>query len=121
MDTQTTKKFDLEERTFKFAMNVRLLLRELPANAVMPDDRMQLSRSSGSIAANYVEANEAISTKDFVMRIKIARKEARESHMWLRLIKSQLAGNDHQLIDELINEALQLVKILNSIASKFKN
>jgi len=64
-----------------------------------------LLRSSGSVAANYIEANQSLSKKDFLMRIKICRKEAKESHLWLRLLKTNLDSCNEQELDVLINEA----------------
>ena len=71
--------FDLEERTFQFAKAVRGLIRELPTTLSNREDSTQLLRCSASVGANYIEANEALSKKDFLYRIKIARKEAKES------------------------------------------
>ncbi|OVE77780.1 hypothetical protein BVX98_01785 [bacterium F11] len=115
------KKFDLEERTFRFADETRQLIRSLPKNSVEPGDRDQLSRSSGLVAANYMEANEALSAKDFIMRIKICRKEARESQLWLKLLKNQTELIFQNEITKLSDEANQLVKIFNSIVFKFKD
>lgn len=115
------KKFDLEDRTFRFADEVRSLLKKIPPNTAHADDKNQLSRSSGSVAANYIEANEAISSKDFLMRLKISRKEARESQLWLKLIHNQVEVDFQHDIRRLADEALQLVKIFNSIIFKFKS
>jgi len=71
--------YDLEERTFRFAKNVRLFIKTLPKTIANIEDIKQVVRASGSIGSNYIEANEALSKKDFVMRIKICRKEAKES------------------------------------------
>jgi len=119
--TEKIKKYDLEERTFQFAGKVRQLIKSFPKNSVEATDRDQLSRSSGSVAANYLEANEALSSKDFSMRIKICRKEAKESHMWLRLLKSQLGLNMQPEVDNLIDESMQLVRIFNTIAHKVQS
>jgi four helix bundle protein len=81
-----SKQYDLEERTFAFASEVRDFVRKLPRTISLVEDVKQVIRSSGSVAANYIEANESLNKKDFVMRIKICRKEAKESRMWLRLI-----------------------------------
>lgn len=75
-------------------------------------------RSSGSIGANYIEANESLSKKDFLMRIKISRKEAKESRFWLNLID---IGNEKELGKErndLANEATELMMIFGSIIRK---
>ncbi len=72
------KKYDLEDRTFLFAKNVRILLRKLPNTVIIKEDIRQLVRASGSIGSNYIEANESLGKKDFLMKIKISRKEAKE-------------------------------------------
>jgi four helix bundle protein len=79
--------YDLEERTFQFAKAVRIFVKILPKTIANIEDGKQLVKASGSVGANYREANESLSKKDFVMRIKICRKEAKESAYWLRLIK----------------------------------
>lgn len=66
--------------------NVRIFIRKSKKEIANFDDFKQLVRSSGSIEANYIEANEALSKKDFLHRIKISRKEAKETRFWLRLI-----------------------------------
>lgn len=78
----------------------------------------QLIRSSGSQAANYIEANESLSRKDFMLRIKICRKEAKESRLWLRLCITADDKEFSQMQVELIQEAYELTKIFNSIAEK---
>ena len=83
---KTVKQFDLEERTLQFAKDVRSLIKNLTRTISNIEDGKQVIRSSGSVAANYIEANEALSKKDFVMRIKICRKESKESQLWLHLI-----------------------------------
>ncbi|KKU06955.1 MAG: hypothetical protein UX09_C0037G0001 [Candidatus Uhrbacteria bacterium GW2011_GWE2_45_35] len=78
--------YDLEERTTKFAKQVRLFVRKLKVSLANREDGKQLIRSSGSVGANYIEANESVGTKDEIFRIKICRKEAKESRYWLVLI-----------------------------------
>ena len=109
--------YDLEERTFEFAKRVRKFVKRLPRTVGNLEDVKQLVRSSGSIGANYIEANEALSKKDFAMRTKIARKEAKETFFWLRLIQE---GNPALSFDstKLIAEANELRKILSSILNK---
>jgi four helix bundle protein len=80
------KQYDLEDRTFNFAKDVREFVRQIPRTIANIEDTKQLVRASGSVGANYIEANESLSKKDFLMRIKICRKEAKESRYWLRLI-----------------------------------
>ena len=110
--------FDLEERTFQFAKAVRLFIKKLPRTIANIEDIRQLVKSSGSVGANYREANESLSKKDFVMRIKICRKEAKESAYWLRVIYET---NDLDNADEvltLIQEAGELKKIFSSMLKK---
>ena len=78
-----SKPYDLEERTLAFAKAVRAFVKDLPNNLANMEDGKQLVRSSGSVGANYIEANESLGKKDFKMRIKICRKEAKESRYWL--------------------------------------
>ena len=79
---------DLEERTAVFAENVRRFVRRLPRTVANIEDVKQLVRASGSVAANCIEANEALGNKDPVMRFRISRKEAKECQLWLRLINT---------------------------------
>ncbi len=86
-----------------------------PANI---EDCKQLVRASGSVAANYLEAQEGLSRKDFFYRIKVCRKESGESGLWLRLLD---VGSDAELETErqwLVNEADELKRIFSSIAGK---
>jgi len=112
--------FDLEERTFQFAKEVRLFVKTLPKTAANIEDGKQLIRASGSVGANYREANEALSKKDFSMRIKISRKEAKESSFWLRLIHETNDFNNSDNVLNLMQEANELTKIFSSILVKSK-
>ena len=108
----------LVKRTFRFALEVRRFLNRLPKILSNYEDSRQLARSSGSVAANYLEAREGVSRKDFFYRIKICRKEARESGLWLRLVE---VGGDVVLTTErnrLEAEANELKLIFAAIASK---
>lgn len=109
-------KYDLADRTARFASDCRTFARRVDKDLCNKEDCKQLVRSSGSVAANYLEADEALSKKDFSMRLKICRKEARESRLWLQLItvSNDLADERHRLADE----AYQFVKIFNSILVK---
>ena len=80
------KRRDLEDRTFRFAESVRAFVKPLPRTVSNAEDVRQLVRASGSVAANWIEADEALSKKDFLMRVKICRKEAKECRLFLRLI-----------------------------------
>jgi four helix bundle protein len=112
--------YTLEERTYQFAKSVRIFCKELSKSLLNSDDIKQLIRSSGSIGANYVEANESLSKKDFLMRVKISRKEAKESIYWLRLISETEQNINQDDVHKLINEATELLKILSSIIEKCK-
>jgi len=112
--------YNLEERTFQFAKNVRLFVKTLPTTVANIEDGRQLVKASGSVGAYYREANEALSKKDFKMRIKICRKEAKESAFWLRLIDetNQLENSEDAKI--LIQEADELKIFFSSILEKSK-
>jgi four helix bundle protein len=112
--------YTLEERTYQFVKSVRIFCKELSKSLLNSDDIKQLIRSSGSIGANYVEANESLSKKDFLMRVKISRKEAKESIYWLRLISETEQNINQDDVHKLINEATELLKILSSIIEKCK-
>ncbi len=116
---QNTKQYDLEERTLKFARNVVNFVRALPKTIASIEIIKQVVRSSGSVGANYIEANEALSKKDFAMRVKICRKEAKESRYWLSLL--EVEGEDiEKKRQSLINEATELMKIFGAIVEKVK-
>lgn len=117
---QNSKQYDLEERTFNFARRCRDFIKKLPKTMGNIEDGKQLVRSSGSQAANYIEANEALSRRDFVMRIKICRKEAKESQLWLRLCDTRENKELQKEQEELIQEASELTKIFSSILEKSK-
>ncbi|RNC79470.1 MAG: four helix bundle protein [Balneola sp.] len=113
-----TYKYDLENRTFIFARDVRAFLRTIPRDVINFEDIKQLTRSSGSVGANYLEANEGLSTKDFYYRLKICKKEAKESAYWLSLLflnNDQVLDNERNL---LIREANEFVRIFSSIVSR---
>ena len=76
---KSSQSFDLEDRTFQFARRVRALIKVISMTLWNREDARQLVRASGSVGANYIEANNALGEKDFLMRIKICRKETRES------------------------------------------
>lgn len=112
------QRFDLEGRTLTFARDVRDFLKRLPTSDANSVDKRQLARSSGSVGANYREANDALGRRDFAMRIRIARKEAKESCYWLQLVDA--GGNEQLQADRnrLVDEADQLVRILSRILIK---
>ena len=113
----TTKIYNLEERTYVFARACRILIASLPKTISNFEDGKQLIRSSGATGANYIEANEKLGDKDFLMRLRIARKEAKESHYWLRLL-SDINESQKGKIERLKVEALEIKKILSAIINK---
>ena len=115
---EQTVTYDLEERTYNFAKRVRELIKSLPKTITNIEDISQLTRCSGSVGANYIEANDSISRKDFGYRIKICRKEAKESKFFLRLVdcNEQVSLEDER--KKLIQEAQELVLIFASILRK---
>ena len=112
--------YDLEERTFQFAKAVRLFVKILPKSIANIEDGKQLIKASGSVGANYIEANESLGKKDFLMRIKISRKESKESGYWLRLIHETNSLENADDAQSLMQEAIELKKILSSILEKSK-
>ena len=109
----------LEERTFVFARDTRQFCRKLKWDTINLEDIKQLVRSSGSVGANYIEANENLGPADLKMRIRISRKEAKESVRWLKLVyieneKIELEKERLRLIDEVE----QLRKIFSAILIK---
>ena len=113
------KSYDLEERTYKFTKDIIAFVNTCPKTMVNSELVRQLIRSSGSVGANYIEAREALSKKDFSMRVKICRKEVKESAYWLRLleIKDDSAEKKRQ---SLIAESTELLRIFASIVEKVK-
>ena len=117
--TTNHKQYDLEERTLLFARAVNAFLKNLPKNMVNYEISRQLIRSAGSVGANYIEANESLSKKDFIMRAKIAKKEAKESRYWLNLIEP--TEGQEPVRDKLIAEVNELMKILGTIIINSKS
>lgn len=111
-------RYDLEERTFHFAKNVRYFCKSLPKTEGNTEDSKQAIRSSGSIGANYIEASESLGKKDFLMRLRISRKEAKECAYFLRLIKEANPQPIKNEASRLWNEAIEIKKILSAIILK---
>lgn len=112
-----SKQFDLEERTLEFGKRIIRLAKALPRDTVNLNLTNQIVRSGTSVGANYREANEAETKKDFKHRIMICRKEAKETNFWLKLI---IEANPKlkKKIQLLLQESLELVKIFASIGKK---
>jgi len=105
---------NLEERTFQFAKSVCTHCKKIEKRIENVDYIKQVIRSSASIGANYIEVNESLSRKDALMRARISRKEAKETIYWLRLLNETNDSDTHSLM----NEAVQIKKILSSIIIK---
>ncbi|MFO0809075.1 MAG: four helix bundle protein [Gemmataceae bacterium] len=113
--SQRQRTYDLGERTYEFAPDVRSLVKKTPRTIGNVEDTKQIVRSSGSAGANYIEANEALGDKDFVCRLKIARKEAKESHYWLRLLDFERRPDLEPARATLMQEAQELVLIFSAM------
>jgi len=111
-------KYDLEERCLLFSKRINQYVNKLPKTIPNLENGRQLVRAGGSIGSNYIEANESLSKKDFIMRIKISKKEAKESRFWLRL--TDPLGEELPEKESLIRESEELMKIFGSIIEKSK-
>jgi len=111
------KKFDLEDRTTEFGKNVVRFCRLLKQDPINSRLCGQLVGSAGSVGANYREANDALGKKDFIHRLKISRKEAKETIHWLELLLEANIGEE-QKIAVLKKEATELRNILSAIIIK---
>jgi len=115
-EREPSKVYDLEERTFRFAKRTSEFVERLQKTSSNLEYGRQLIRSSGSVAANYVEANESLSKKDFIFRIKICRKEAKESRLWIRLVQCNEEMKTEQQV--LFGESTELMKIFGAIVTR---
>lgn len=115
-ETRNSKEFNLETRTLLFARNIMNYVKNLPRNIPNLEIGKQLVRSGGSIGANYLEANDSFSKKDFIFRCRIAKKEAKESIYWLEL--SEPNPQSEETKKYLMKEANELMNILGAIIQK---
>lgn len=115
-ESQNSKPYNLGSRTTKFTKRVVAYVNELQKSVAHIEIGKQLIRAAGSVGANYIEAEEALSRKDFIMRIKISRKEAKEARYWLDITEPK----DTQEKEALMQEATELTKIFGSIVEKSK-
>lgn len=119
MDSEVkTKRYDLEDRTLLFAKRVRAFVKKLRKTIGNLEDSRQLVRASGSVGANYIEANESLGKKDFALRIRISRKEAKERAYWLKLVDTQEQAELGSERTALIQEATELTSIFGAILKK---
>ncbi len=107
-------KFDLEDRTLEFAKRIIQMCKSLPNDTVNFKLIDQIIRSAGSVGANYREANDSLGKKDFLMRLRIARKECKETEFWLHLIIEANPAFKERIMP-LLNESIELKKIFSSI------
>lgn len=112
MDKPNNKEYDFEKRTLAFAKEVRDFGRSVRSSLNFSDVD-QVIRSSGSTGANYIEAREALSKKDFIHRLRISRKESKETIYWLKLITPVASLEDKR--KELIQEGTELMMILSAM------
>ncbi len=115
--SENAKQYNLEERTERFAKDVRGFCKKIKVTIVNADDIRQVIRSSGSVGANYIEANESFSKKDFIHRIKICRKEAKETRYWFSILDLNQEDLKEEK-DKLFQEASELMKIFAAILRK---
>lgn len=105
--------YDIRERSFQFAVRVIRAVRCLPDDAATRVIAYQLTKAATSVGANVEEADGAESRRDFIHKLSIARKEARETRYWLRIIRSTMLNNDE--IAALEQESDELVRILSAM------
>ncbi|MEF3692026.1 MAG: four helix bundle protein [Candidatus Moraniibacteriota bacterium] len=118
--TDVKKQYDLEGRTTEFAKRVIRLCHSLAKNSMNNRLIGQVVGSAGSIGANYREANDALGKKDFIHRLKISRKEAKETIHWLELI-GEANKKLEPRTDDIKKEAIELRNILSAIIAKAEN
>lgn len=114
-----SKRYDLEDRTLEFRKRMIRMCKALPKNTINFKLTNQVIRSGTSMGANYREANETETKKDFKYRIRICRKEGKETIYWLNLI---IEANSElkERIRPLLQETTELVKIFAAILEKSK-
>lgn len=117
-NNQTPKNFDLEKRTTEFGLMVIRICKMIPRNPINDRITSQLTGCSGSVGANYREANDALGKKDFICRLKIVRKEAKEAVHWLILLREANNVKFYSCIDDAIQEGMELKNIFSTIINK---
>jgi len=110
------KVYDLEDRTFNFTKSIINFVNTIPKTLANVEVAKQLIRSGGSVGANYIEANEALSKKDFIYRIKLCRKEAKETTYWIKLLECNSDSDFEQ--NKLVRESTELTNIFGAIYRK---
>lgn len=115
--TQSGKPFDFEKRTALFGEQVISLMNKTFRNEINRPFINQLVRSATSVGANYIEADGAISKRDFRNKLAISRKEAKETKHWLRMLSS-INPSLKKEYHELSNETYEIICILSAIINK---
>jgi four helix bundle protein len=105
--------YDIRERTLQFAVRVIQAIRRLPEDAATRVLAYQLVKAATSVGANVEEADGAESPRDFVHKMSIARKEARESRYWIRIVRASIVDNENW--NSLQQESEELARILSAI------
>jgi len=116
MTQDPKKRFDLEERTAKFGESIIVFCKRFIVDTISSSIINQLIRSSTSIGANYMEANGAVSRKDFKNKIYICKKESQETKHWLRMLISCYPDKRDEIL-KLWQEAQELTMIFQKISS----
>jgi len=110
--------YDLEKRTLKFAIDVKKFTKKLPRTIENIEYIKQLIRASASIGANYIEANECLGTKDKIMKMRISKKESKESRFYCILVETDNSRSQEDERTYLINESTELMNIFGAILKK---
>jgi four helix bundle protein len=114
------KRADLEERTMRFARDVRSYLQKAPESGSAFEDTMQLMHASAAVGASYIEANEAPGKKEFLLQVRMCLKEAKQSVFWLKMLDTPKKGELASELERLQQEALELFRIFCAITSKVR-
>ena len=118
-EIRNTRKFDLEARTLLFAKDVILFADSLPKTMPNIEISRQVIRAADSVGANYIEANESLGKKGFLMKIRISRKEAKESRYRLQLVVCNCPAKT--MHERLSQEATELTKIFAAVLRNSMN
>ena len=119
-DIKSKNKYDLLERTSSLAKNIIDLCKKLPRNEINKTIIFQLVKSATSIGANYTEADCAESKKDFIHKLSISRKEAKETMYWLNILKHAMPEHKNEC-DVQSRETEELLRIFSTIITKTRN
>jgi four helix bundle protein len=120
MRNEKEVKIDIDKRTYSFALETVRFIKKLQRNMISLEIGKQLLRSATSIAANVEEAQGAFSKEDFVYKMNTSLKEAKEAHLWLKLIRDSEISNDIKALNTLIDECYQIKNILGKIVKTSK-